>query len=123
MTADRAAVIDSIRSRASQLAFISENKDGIAGYCFGRYGYSFTHIGPVIASDFAAARSVCSAALTNAGHRPVVLDALPLHGEWISWLNSLGFTEQRPLVRMYRGSNAWPGAPDKQFAVLGPEFG
>jgi predicted N-acetyltransferase YhbS len=121
--ADRAAVIDSIRSRASKLAFVTEDSKGISGYCFGRYGHSFTHIGPVIASSFASARSVCSAALMNSGDRPVVIDALPRNPEWMSWLTSLGFTEQRPLIRMYRGTNEWPGIPDKQFAILGPEFG
>lgn len=121
--ADRAAVIDSVRTRASQLAFISDDRHGIHGYCFGRYGHSFTHIGPVVARDVASARRVCSAALTNSGDRPVVIDALPHNAEWVEWLNSIGFTEQRPLIRMYRGSNAFPGTPDNQFAILGPEFG
>jgi hypothetical protein len=39
------------------------------------------------------------------------------------WLISIGFTEQRELIRMYRGKNAYPGTPEKQFAILGPEFG
>ena len=121
--ADRAAVIDSVRTRASWLSFISEDSSGIHGYCFGRYGHSFTHIGPVIARDVASARRVCSAALINSGDRPVVIDALPRNAEWMEWLNSIGFKEQRPFIRMYRGSNAFPGTPDKQFAILGPEFG
>ena len=121
--ADRATVIDSIRTRALQLAFISEDPNGIHGYCFGRYGHSFTQIGPVIAADDASARRICSAALLHSGDRPVVIDALQQHPDWISWLRSIGFTEQRPLIRMYRGSNAYPGRPDKQFAILGPEFG
>ena len=121
--ADRSPVIDSILSRARQLAFVSEDSDGISGYCFGRVGHSFTHVGPVVARDVKSAKEVCAAALTNSGGRPVVMDALPHHAEWISWLTGIGFREQRPLIRMYRGANFRPGDPRKQFAILGPEFG
>jgi hypothetical protein len=38
-------------------------------------------------------------------------------------VGALGFREQRPLVRMYRGGGPVPGQPDRQFALFGPEFG
>jgi hypothetical protein len=43
--------------------------------------------------------------------------------EWLQWLAAIGFIEQRPFTRMYRGVNRFPGVPEKQFAILGPEFG
>lgn len=121
--ADRSAVIDSIFSRGPQFAFVSEDRNGIAGYCFGRAGHNFTHIGPVVGRDLLSAKEVCTAALMNSQSSPIVIDALSKDQEWISWLNSVGFREQRALIRMYRGTNAWPGVPEKQFAILGPEFG
>ena len=121
--ADRASVVNSILKRAPQFAFLSEGPDGIKGYCFGRAGHAFTHIGPVIARDVATAKDVVAAALHNSSGSPVVMDVLHHTDEWIQWLTSLGFHEQRPLIRMFRGTNDYPGKPEEQFAILGPEFG
>jgi hypothetical protein len=35
----------------------------------------------------------------------------------------LGFTPQRPLIRMFLGENKWPGDQQKIFALAGPEIG
>ena len=121
--ANRASVLQSILNRSPRYAFLSEGPEGISGYCFGRSGHHFTHIGPVIASDVETARNVVSAALENCSGSPVVMDVLHHSREWIAWLSTLGFVEQRPLIRMYRGTNAHPGIPGEQFAILGPEFG
>lgn len=98
-----------------------ENK--ITGYCFGRQGFNFTHIGPVVALHTELAIQLVTAALKNCLGRPVILDVAHHMPDWLRWLVSLGFTEQRPFIRMFRGTNAWPGVPSKQFAILGPEFG
>jgi len=121
--ANRRAIVEAIWRRAPEFAFILENAGVIRGYCFGRWGERFTHIGPVVANDLDGARNLCSAALMNAPARPVVIDALSEKDSWLGWLNDIGFREQRPLIRMYRGSNEYPGLPEKQFAILGPEFG
>lgn len=121
--AGREKVLNSIQKRAPQFAFVCEDNGGLQGYCFGRTGHNFSQIGPVIARDVEAAKMVATAALRNCIGRPVVVDALHHSPEWLRWLSSLGFKEQRPLIRMYRGTNAHPGKPEKQFAILGPEFG
>jgi len=121
--ADRKPVLEDILQRSPDLAYVAVAEGGMKGYCFGRTGHNFNHIGPVIADDFETAKRVVSAALRRCNGRPVVIDALLHTPEWIAWLSSLGFVEQRPLIRMYRGSNASPGVPKKQFAILGPEFG
>jgi hypothetical protein len=89
----------------------------------GRQGHNFTHIGPVVAKNFAIAKDLVTAALNNNPNHSIILDILHFDPEWMNWLTSIGFTEQRPLIRMYRGSNRFPGVPEKQFAILGPEFG
>jgi GNAT superfamily N-acetyltransferase len=121
--ADREPVIRSVFQRSPRLAFLSERNGRIEGYCFGRTGHKFTHIGPVVGSDFQSARAVVAAAFQNVGGRPLVIDSPHHSPEWMQWLTSTGFREQRPLIRMYRGTNAHPGIPSKQFAILGPEFG
>lgn len=121
--ADRHALLEWILEGAPQYAFMREVKNEIQGYCLGRHGHSFTHIGPVIAKNPCIAKNLVSAALNNCIGTPVILDVLHFNAEWIEWLTSIGFTEQRPFIRMYRGPNRFPGIREKQFAILGPEFG
>ena len=120
--ADRKAVLEWIWKDAPQFAYMIEENKQISGYCFGRNGHHYIHIGPVIAQDIDHARQVVSSALHNCAGRPIIIDTN--HDlNWIQWLFSIGFTEQRQFIRMYRGLNAWPKIPHKQFAILGPEFG
>ena len=119
--ADRRPLLESMLAAGPELTFVTKVVSG-RGYCFGRKGHDFTHIGPVIATDIAAAKSVFSAAMSNC-QGPVITDALHHTPGWIAWLSSIGFSEQRRLTRMYRGVNSWPGLPQQQFSILGPEFG
>ena len=121
--ADRQQLLEWMQEGAPQFAFVMEEKNEVQGYCLGRRGYSFTHIGPVVAKDAHSAKHLASASLNNCIGNSVVLDISSFDPEWKEWLTSIGFTEQRPLIRMYRGSNNFPGLPEKQFAILGPEFG
>ena len=121
--ANRQTLLKWILEGAPQYAFILEATNEIQGYCFGRHGYNFTHIGPVFAKNAAVAKNVVSAALHNCIGHPVILDVLHLDVEFNEWLASLGFVEQRPLIRMYKGTNRFPGSPKLQYAILGPEFG
>jgi len=89
----------------------------------GREGFDYVYIGPVVATELEIAKQLLSAALRNCIGKSVAIDAMHFNKEWIEWLNSIGFAELRPLIRMYRGVNAFPGLPEKQFTILGPEFG
>ena len=104
-------------------AFLVEDKGEIQGYCLGRPGEHFVHIEPVLANTIKVAKYLVSAALSNCIGRTVILDISHIALQWNAWLTSIGFVEQRPFFRMYRGSNNFPGMPKKQFAILGPEFG
>lgn len=121
--ADRMPLLHWMQNGAPDLAFKINNGDQLLGYCFGRPGYRFTHIGPVVATNLEIAKELVSAALRHCGNTPVILD-VPHHDEsWNAWIRLLGFSELRPFVRMYKGNNAWPGVPENQYAILGPEFG
>jgi GNAT superfamily N-acetyltransferase len=118
--ASREELLRRIYKDNPELSFIIKNGAHIA-YSFGRKGYNFTQIGPVVADNDAVAQRLVSAAL-NKLSGSVVIDVMD-NSPFQQWLTQLGFTEQRKLVRMYRGTNAYPGIPEKQFAILGPEFG
>jgi GNAT superfamily N-acetyltransferase len=121
--ADRRLLLKSNMEGAPQYAFVVEKQGEIMGYCFGRPGYNFNHLGPVIADDPEIAMHLLSAALQKGDGKPTVLDILDHTPEWTRFVSSLGFVVLRPLMRMYRGSNSSPGMPEKQFSILGPEFG
>jgi GNAT superfamily N-acetyltransferase len=121
--ADRKSLLEWNFKGAPQLAFVVEEQGKIKGFCLGRPGYNFHHIGPVVSQDLEAAIHVLSAALQNCAEQQIILDVVDHHGEWKKFVSSLGFVSMRPLTRMYRGTNAFPGIPEKQFAILGPEFG
>ncbi len=121
--ADRQSLLEWMLKGAPELAFIVEENNEIQGYCLGRHGHDFTQVGPVVARNCRVAKDLVSAALFNCVDQLLILDAMHFNREWMEWLRSIGFTEQRPFIRMYRGSNSFPGLPEKQFAILGPEFG
>ena len=114
--ASRKELLMRLHKNSPELSFSTNNS-----YSFGRNGYNFTQIGPVIADNPDDAKDLITGVLSNS-EGPMVIDVMdssPIK----QWLISLGFTEQRKLIRMYRGKNVWPGIPAKQFAILGPEFG
>jgi ribosomal protein S18 acetylase RimI-like enzyme len=120
--ADRKELLRHLWRRKPELAFVIETGGNISGYCFGRNGYHYTQIGPVVAERPEDAQQLVATALKNCSDRPVIVD-IPHYPDWLAWLFSIGFTEQRAFTRMYLGANDAPGIPQRQFAILGPEFG
>ncbi len=121
--ADRRALLEWMFAGAPEYAWAKEEREAITGYCFGRHGQNAEHLGPVIAHDLVTARELVKACLNEQNGKPFYLDALHHNAEWLAWLTAIGFREQRSFLRMCRGSNAFIGLPEKQFAIVGPEFG
>jgi GNAT superfamily N-acetyltransferase len=117
--ADRATVLRWAHERAP--AFCLPSGGRMVGYCFGRRGEHSRQIGPIVADTAEEARTLLDAALAGVTGR-VVLDAFADRA-WLEALASVGFTGQRPLIRMYRHGAAPPGLPARQLAIFGPEFG
>ena len=116
--ADRAALLRRLWQAAPGYAFAAED-----GFVLGRHGFLAEQIGPVVAMKDAAARALVSAVLAQLKSRTVMIDA-PAHTPgWNRWLESRGFREERPFVRMCRGPNSSPGVPGRVFAIAGPELG
>ena len=117
--ADRSSLLKKIHSLYPDLSFTTG--ETVASYCFGRKGFNYTQVGPVIADDINDAKVLTLNAIAKKT-QPVVMDVM--HGSpFYEWLLSIGFSEQRKLIRMFKGVNNHPGQPDRQFAILGPEFG
>jgi GNAT superfamily N-acetyltransferase len=116
---DRSAVLRWAHTSAPDLAWVGRPA-GSTAYCFGRHGDHSDHIGPVVAEDPALARDLVSACLARPRSRPVIVDART-EPPWLPVLTGMGFREQRPFTRMYRG-DARPAARPAR-AVFGPEFG
>jgi len=118
--ASRAALLKKIHESHPQFSFQIKKRNSIS-YSFGRKGFNFTQVGPIVADKSDEAIQLATAAFKNISGA-VALDVMK-GSAFHQWLTSIGFTEQRELIRMYRGKNAYPGTPEKQFAILGPEFG
>jgi GNAT superfamily N-acetyltransferase len=122
--ADRSALLASLFRRAPDLAWVAPGGATLRGYCFGRPGFRYPQLGPVVADAAEAASALAAGALAAHQGEQVAIDVPRLSAtEWTAWLASAGFAVERPFLRMCRGRNACPGLPDRQFAIAGPEFG
>ncbi len=121
--ADRSARLSSFYRRAPDLAWTLYRRETLIGYCFGRPGYLYRQLGPVVADDTAAAREVVAGCLASQAGETIAVDIPRLAPEWTAWLESAGFTIERSFVRMYRGQRQRPGFDAHQFVIAGPEFG
>jgi len=120
--ADRRKLLEWQLQGAVEYAFVEREENEIVGYCMGRHGYNFEQIGPVLALNADIAVRLTSSALLSCKGLPVAIDAMYFDANWLKWLTGLGLKEQRPFVRMYRGLTV-AHDPQKQFGIMGPEFG
>ncbi len=116
--ADRSEVLASLLGRAPECAWIVDD----AGYMFGRPGHLYGQLGPVVAGDAGTARELVTCCLSRLGGRTFAIDAPLLDGEWLEFLKSIGFAEERRFVRMFLRGHGHPGVPARQYAICGPEF-
>ena len=119
----RRHVLQAWYERTPQAAFVLRRGGQVAGFAMGRPGANFATIGPVIARTEADARTLARAVGLHLGEGPQGLDIPAGHPGFRTWIDARGFAFQRPLIRMYRGPNRYPGMPGQQWAVLGPEVG
>ncbi len=108
---------------APEYAYAVKRDGELAGYCLGRSGSNFHQIGPIVAKDTATAQALLLTALGNCPGKNVILDALVRQKSWLSFLHETGFSEQRPFIRMCLGTLNYPGQPERQYAIAGPEVG
>ena len=121
--ADRSALLQSIAFEQPAFVLHARREGKLAGYSLGRRGALADHLGPWVAQDELAARDLLDQFLLRSHAERVFVDALR-DSRWArKLLGERGFQLSRPLTRMYRGRNDFPGRWELQGAILGPEFG
>jgi hypothetical protein len=76
-----------------------------------------------MATNAGTARDLLEAFLASSSREMQIVDCLNAHAAAGDLLKSFGFSYTRPLIRMFRVSNDYPGRPELLCAILGPEFG
>ena len=121
--ADRGALLHSLALEHGRFLVKARTNGKLTGYSFGRQGALADHLGPWVAQDEASARSLLEEFLRRSCQAKVFVDAVRDNAWATLLLRGKGFQPSRPLTRMYRGRNDFPGRPGLQGAILGPEFG
>jgi len=121
--ADRGALLRSIAQEHPAFVLQTRRQGKLTGYSLGRQGALADHLGPWVAQDESSARDLLSAFLFRSGREKVFVDGMRNCPWALKLLREHGFQSSRPLTRMYRGRNDFPGHPELQGGILGPEFG
>ena len=121
--ANRSFLLKSLHKQTPALTAGITSEGKLQGYTFGRRGSFADHLGPWMANDDSVARMLLERFLISSTRDVLIVDwlkSIMLAGQL---LRSFGFSYTRPLTRMYRGENAYPGRAERLCAILGPEFG
>ena len=121
--ADRSPLLGSLHDRAPEFTLAAAKGTQLEGYAFGRRGLFADHLGPWTTGDGETARGLLAEFLRRSSRETVLVDAMKSNRLAGEILHYSGFTVARPLTRMYRGPNAFPGKPHLLGAIIGPEFG
>ncbi|HBH84563.1 MAG: hypothetical protein A2X05_14380 [Bacteroidetes bacterium GWE2_41_25] len=121
--AERGYLMNKLFDNFREKAYAFSDDKTTWGYILGRTGTKFNYIGPACAGTTEAAKGLIAAALEPFHSKPVGIDVLADKTELIEWLESIGFIKQRDFIRMYLGKNPYPGKPEFQYLISGPEFG
>jgi GNAT superfamily N-acetyltransferase len=121
--ADRSAVLRSVNRDEPLFTDGVWNAGGMEGYAFGRRGSFADHFGPWVAKDEETAERLLDRFLDQSSRETVVTDCSKTNPFVRRLLEDRGFEYARPLTRMFRGRNEYPGRPELVCSILGPEFG
>ncbi|MFC3800260.1 GNAT family N-acetyltransferase [Cohnella sp. GCM10012308] len=121
--ANREAVLERLRGREPQYAFVTQDERGMTGYMMARQGYEAVQIGPWAASDVQAAETLLASLLAGVGDVKVFFDLPCPNVQGIHFIEKAGFRIQRTFCRMYLGFNANPGMPELVYGTSGAEKG
>lgn len=121
--ATRKQVLESYLHYYPQFAFWMRETDSIQGYIMAREGTNAFHIGPWVAENPEIACCLVQSVLQIRKPDKVFVDIVEPNPPVRTMLESLGFQEQRPFIRMFKGINNHPGMPDRTYGITGPELG
>ncbi len=119
---DRAFMIEHLRHRLPEAAFLAEADGRTIGFVVARDGRLSSQIGPLVADDGVTAMALLQRALRGI-RGPVCLDVGDRHQIMRGWLAGHGFAPQFPFIRMIRGRSEPFDDPARIHVIAGPEFG
>jgi len=117
----RRVLLEMMRGRAGGVLVTEAGPS--TGYAVTRPGSRAWQVGPVVADDPEAGVNLLRAAFGGLEGRESYVDMIRSNIDAVCVAERQGFVVQREFIRMYRGPNGYPGSPDRQFAVSGPEKG
>ena len=120
--ADRGRLLASLFHRAPECAWTIDDASAVKGYTFGRPGFRYHQLGPVVALDAANAQDLATRCMSQFSGTTFAIDVPLLDPHWLAFLKSAGFTEERPFARMFLRDRVHAGIPARQYAICGPEF-
>ncbi|WP_172594530.1 GNAT family N-acetyltransferase [Mariniphaga sediminis] len=120
---DRKFLLEFLVENYPEYAWVLKREGRINGFALGRKGTRFNQVGPVMASTTEEATKLMLKLLICLEGKPVVTDILDDKRDLTEWLYAAGFVKQRHFIRMYRNENPFPGIPENQFLICGPELG
>ena len=121
--ADRSSILQSLHTEEPRYTDGLWNAGGMEGYAFGRHGSFADHLGPWVAKEQVTAERLLDRFLEQSSRESVIVDCLRENPFARGLLQARGFEFRRPLTRMFRGQNRYPGRPELVCAIVGPEFG
>lgn len=121
--ADRSALLRSLSGAAPAFTLIARRDGAVVGYTFGRSGSRADHRGPWMARDKRVAATLLDEFLHRSVRDLVFVDCVRPNPWAVQLVKARGFELSRPLTRMFRGTNTFPGHPELLCGILGPEFG
>ncbi len=121
--APRPAMLKAL-ANGSAHALIHREHGEVKGYGLLRPGTRAHYIGPVVAATAQIGCQLVSELAAQAPPgQPIYWDIFDDNTEAVELAKVLGFTPQRPFLRMFRGHNTCPGDPRRQFAIGDPATG
>lgn len=121
--ADRSFLLRSVFEETPKFATAVWENGLPQGYAFGRRGLFADHLGPWMARNRAGAEKILQEFLSRSSRETLIVDRMKSNAMAVELLAAHGFAPARPLTRMVRGPNSYPGRPDSLCAIFGPEFG
>jgi GNAT superfamily N-acetyltransferase len=121
--ADRSQLLKSLWQGAPEFTGAVWENSTLRGSAFGRRGSFADHLGPWMAKDKSAATGLLNSFIAQSRRETLVVDRLKSNAIAGDLLKTMGFEYSRPLMRMVRGVNQYPGRTESLCAITGPEFG
>lgn len=106
---------------SSEVAFLAQDAEGLAGYLMARCRDGQWTIGPWVCTR--SAEALLTRALAAIGAEPVRLAVPKVNEQALATLRKHGFTVYYHEMRMYHGDQEGMGHPERIYAIASPEKG